>query len=124
MPKKEEKQVNKNKTTFIKGMKAELKKVIWPTPKQLFNNTAAVLVIMLITAIIVFVLDFAFEGINKYGLDKIKQSISNSSNADNISSEEDEEENNEDADDNQENVSEEVVNEDNTVENQDNNSAE
>ena len=66
---------NKNKKSFFKGLKAELKKVIWPTPKQLLNNTVAVITIVLITAIIVFVLDFAFESLNKYGIDKIKSSI-------------------------------------------------
>ncbi len=77
MAKKEEKN-NKDKKSFMKSFKAELKKVIWPTPKQLFNNTVAVLSIVIITALIVFVLDFTFEAINKYGIDKIKQSVSNS----------------------------------------------
>ena len=72
---KENNKDNKNKKSFFKGLKAELKKVIWPTPKQLLNNTVAVITIVLITAIIVFVLDFAFESLNKYGIDKIKQSI-------------------------------------------------
>ena len=76
MAKKEEKNI-KDKTSFMKKFKAELKKVVWPTPKQLFNNTVAVLSIVLITAIIV--LDFAFESINKYGVNKIKQDIVNSS---------------------------------------------
>ena len=66
---------NKNKKSFFKGLKAELKKVIWPTPKQLVNNTIAVITIVLITALIVFVLDLAFESLNKYGIDKIKESI-------------------------------------------------
>ena len=66
---------NKNKKSFFKGLKAELKKVIWPTPKQLVNNTIAVITIVLITALIVFVLDLAFESLNKYGIDKIKSSI-------------------------------------------------
>ena len=66
---------NKNKKSFFKGLKAELKKVIWPTPKQLVNNTVAVIMIVLITAVIVFVLDLAFESLNKYGVDKIKESI-------------------------------------------------
>ena len=78
MAKKEEKNI-KDKTSFMKKFKAELKKVVWPTPKQLFNNTVAVLSIVLITAIIVFVLDFTFESINKYGVNKIKQDIVNSS---------------------------------------------
>ena len=79
MAKKEEKNI-KDKTSFMKKFKAELKKVIWPTPKQLFNNTVAVLSIVLITAVIVFVLDLAFESINKYGVNKLKQDIVNSSN--------------------------------------------
>ena len=66
---------NKNKKSFFKGLKAELKKVIWPTPKQLLNNTVAVITIVLFTAVIVFVLDLAFESLNKYGIDKIKSSI-------------------------------------------------
>ena len=78
MAKKEEKNI-KDKTSFMKKFKAELKKVVWPTPKQLFNNTVADQSIYLITAIIVFVLDFAFESINKYGVNKIKQDIVNSS---------------------------------------------
>ena len=81
MPKKEIKN-SKDKTSFMKSFKAELKKVIWPTPKQLFNNTVAVLVIVVITAIIVFALDFTFESINKYAIDNIKQKISNSSSND------------------------------------------
>ncbi len=41
---------------FIKGVKAELKKVVWPTKNQLINNT--VLVIGLIIAFSVVVLGF------------------------------------------------------------------
>lgn len=73
--KKEIKKENKNKKSFFKGLKAELKKVNWPTPKQLVNNTVAVITIVLITALIVFVLDFTFEAINKNGIDKIKESV-------------------------------------------------
>ena len=65
----------KNKKKFFKDFKAELKKVIWPTPKQLVNSTAAVVVIVLITAAIVFALDFAFELLNKYGINRIKANV-------------------------------------------------
>ena len=51
----------KNKKHFFKDFKAELKKVIWPTPKQIVNNTIAVLTIVIITAAIVFVLDLCFD---------------------------------------------------------------
>ena len=73
--KKANKEISKNKKSFFKGFKAELKKVTWPTPKQLVNNTIAVITIVLITTAIVFVLDLVFESMNKYGVDKIKQAI-------------------------------------------------
>ena len=68
---REEKE-GKEKRHFFKNFKAELKKVIWPTPKQVVNNTIAVIVVVLITAAIVFVLDLAFEGLNTYGINKLK----------------------------------------------------
>ena len=73
--KKDKKENSKNKKSFFKDFKAELKRVVWPTPKQLINNTVAVITIVLITAAIVFVLDLAFESLNKYGVDKVKESI-------------------------------------------------
>ena len=42
MAKNENKNDNKVKKNFLKDFKAELKRVIWPTPKQLLNNTTAV----------------------------------------------------------------------------------
>ena len=76
MAKKESKTENKVKKHFFKDFKAELKKVIWPTPKQLVNNTVAVVTIVLITAAIVFVLDVIFDMGNKYGISHL-QSIVN-----------------------------------------------
>ena len=73
---KAKKENNKNKKSFFKDFKAELKKVSWPTPKQLVNNTTAVVTIVIITAVIVFALDVVFETLNKHGVDKIKQVIS------------------------------------------------
>lgn len=77
MAKKEtnKKENNKNKKSFTKSFKAELKKVIWPTPKQLLNNTVAVVTIVLITAAIVFVLDLTFETLNKHGVEKVKEVV-------------------------------------------------
>ena len=82
MAKKEannKKENNKIKKSFFKDFKAELKKVVWSTPKQLINNTTAVVTIVLITAVIVFVLDLTFETINKNGIDKVKSIINSSS---------------------------------------------
>ena len=67
----------KDKKHFFKDFKAELKKVIWPTPKQVANNTVAVITIVIITAVIVFALDFIFEAINTYGIDNIRALVRN-----------------------------------------------
>ena len=80
MPKETNKKQGKEKKHFMKDFKAELKKVSWPTPKQLVNNTISVIVItvVLITAAIVFALDFIFESANTYGIDKIKELVESS----------------------------------------------
>ena len=81
MAKKESKALNKkeknskDKKSFFKSFKGELKKVSWPTPKQLVNNTIAVIMIVVVIAVIVFVLDLAFDAVNKYGIDKIKEAV-------------------------------------------------
>lgn len=71
----ETKGAEKNKRSFFKDFKAEIKKVIWPTPKQLVNNTVAVISIVLITSAIVFILDFVFEAASTYGIDQIKEAL-------------------------------------------------
>lgn len=98
---KAKKENSKNKKSFFKDFKAELKKVNWPTPKQLLNNTIAVVTIVLITVAIVFVLDIAFETLNKHGVDRIKgivgtnQSVSEEATEENIEGEAAEENSNE-----------------------------
>ncbi len=77
---KEVKNKKESNRHFFKDFKAELKKVIWPTPKQVANNTTAVITIVLITAIIVFVLDLAFEKLNTHGIDKLKTIVSKEEN--------------------------------------------
>ena len=78
MAKDTTKKDNKNKRHFWKDFKAELKKVIWPTPKQLFKNTVAVVFIVIVTAAIVFVLDVAFDALNNFGINRLKSAIKNS----------------------------------------------
>ena len=68
-----------NKKSFFKEFKAELKRVSWPTPKQLINNTVAVISIVLIVCAVVFVLDVIFEAMNTYGVDKLKALVTSSS---------------------------------------------
>ena len=89
---KSKKENNKNKKSFFKDFKAELKKVIWPTPKQLINNTVAVVTVVLVTAAIVFVLDLAFETLNKQGINKVKEIVGTTSSTSEETTENDSEE--------------------------------
>lgn len=47
--------------SFIKETKNELKKVIWPTRKQLLNNTVIVFASIAVVAVIIWVLDNVFK---------------------------------------------------------------
>ena len=73
--KKQDGKKKENKRHFIKDFKIELKRVTWPTLKQLLNNTIAVITVVLITAAIVLVLDFIFESMNTYGINKLKEIV-------------------------------------------------
>lgn len=70
----------KEKRHFLKDVKAELKRVIWPTTKQLFNNTTAVIVIVLVVGVIVFLLDVCFEKLNSFGVENLKTIVQSSQN--------------------------------------------
>ena len=74
---KDVKKNSKDKRNFMKDFKAELKKVIWPTPKQLFNNTAAVVTIVVIVTLIVLVLDLGFKTLNTKGINQLKALVEN-----------------------------------------------
>ena len=50
----------KRVTTFYRQVAAELRKVIWPTRKELITYTSVVLVFVLFMVTIVGILDFAF----------------------------------------------------------------
>ena len=74
---KETKKMNNN---FLKESKAELKKVNWPKPRRLVNDTATVIGIVLIVAVIVFILDFAFLKLNEDVILKAQENIKNNNN--------------------------------------------
>ncbi len=46
---------------FFKDLKAEIKKVIWPTRKQLVNNTSVVIICILVVGIGIWILDYLFS---------------------------------------------------------------
>ena len=60
-PAKNEKKKGRLKEAW-RGFKSETKKIVWPTWKQVFKNTFVVLVIVVICAIVIALLDYAFSG--------------------------------------------------------------
>ncbi len=58
-PKKEKKK-GKLKDAW-RGFKSEVKKIVWPSWKQVLKNTLIVLVVVVICAIIIGALDYAFS---------------------------------------------------------------
>ena len=50
---------------YFRELRSELKKVVWPTPKQVVKNTLIVLASVLVVGIFIWVFDFvATEGID------------------------------------------------------------
>ena len=58
-PKKEKKGKVKD---WWKGFKSDVKKIVWPSWKQVLKNTGIVVVIILICSLAVIALDYAFNG--------------------------------------------------------------
>ena len=58
-PEKKEKKKGRVKEAW-RGFKSELKKIVWPTGKQTFKNLLVVLVVIVIFALLVALLDYAF----------------------------------------------------------------
>ena len=83
------KSVKKEKKNSFKNFKAELKKVTWPTPKDLVNKTIAVIVIVLLIAFIVFIFDVIFENIYNLGTGALKSAITASESVEDTTSAED-----------------------------------
>ena len=48
---------------WFREMKSELKKVVWPTGKQLFNNTLVSVVVMVASAIVLWGFDLLASGL-------------------------------------------------------------
>jgi len=50
-------------TKYIREVKAELKKVVWPSWKQVRNNTAVVIASICIVGIVIWAVDFLCGGV-------------------------------------------------------------
>ncbi|MBQ2999503.1 MAG: preprotein translocase subunit SecE [Clostridia bacterium] len=59
-PQKPEKKKGRIKEAW-RGFKSEVKKIVWPSWKQVLKNTAVVLVIVAICMVMIAALDYAFS---------------------------------------------------------------
>lgn len=50
-------------STYFRGVRSELKKVIWPDRKELMNYTGVVIFISVLVAVIVYILDLFLGGV-------------------------------------------------------------
>ena len=57
----------KRMKTYFRGVRAELRKVSWPTKKELLNYTSVVVALSILVSIIVWVLDIIIN----YGIQLI-----------------------------------------------------
>ncbi len=71
--KKEKKpSVFKRVGNFFKEVRIEtFKRIIWPSPKQVLNNTIVVLVTCLVVGVFVWVLDFLFTTVLQFALNDL-----------------------------------------------------
>ena len=58
-PVKKEKKKGRVKEAW-RGFKSELKKIVWPSGKQTFKNLLVVLIVIIVSALLIALLDYAF----------------------------------------------------------------
>lgn len=62
-----EKKEKAPKSDFFKGVKAEFKRIIWPSREKITKQTIAVFAVSVVLALIIAALDFIFQ----FGLSQI-----------------------------------------------------
>lgn len=50
-----------NKTGYFRGVRSEMRKVTWPSKKELINYTIVVLVMVIFCAAVIGLMDFVFK---------------------------------------------------------------
>lgn len=64
---------NKPSSSYLKSVRSEMRKVSWPTKKEVFNYTGVVLIMCAIAAIVIGIMDFGFN----IGFDALRQLVGN-----------------------------------------------
>ncbi len=63
--KKQEKDQKMTFSRYMRGVRSEFKRVVWPTKSQLVNYTIVVLVVSLVVSGLVYILDFILQHLLK-----------------------------------------------------------
>lgn len=63
MAKEEKKENSGGLNKYFRGVRAELKKVIWPTKEETLKYSALVIVLSIISALVIYLFDFIIHGI-------------------------------------------------------------
>lgn len=72
--KKEKRGIFKRIGGFFKEVRIEtFKRIIWPTPRQVLNNTVVVIVTVLVVGVFVWLLDFLFINGLDFALNKLPE---------------------------------------------------
>lgn len=50
-------------TRFFRDLKGEMKKVVWPSKKQVVNNTGIVIVFVILASVVIGIMDFVFNSL-------------------------------------------------------------
>ena len=56
---------------YFRELRSELKKVVWPTPKQVIKNTLSVLACVLVVGVFIWLFDF----VARFGIDNLISAI-------------------------------------------------
>ena len=56
---------------YFRELRSELKKVVWPTPKQVIKNTLIVLACVLVVGVFIWLFDF----VARFGIDNLISAI-------------------------------------------------
>ena len=55
-----------NASRFIKDVKSEVGKIVWPTRSQVINNTLIVLAVILLVGIVIWGFDLLFQWLRSF----------------------------------------------------------
>ena len=61
----QKKKLTERVAAWFRGMKSELKKVVWPTKKQTINNSLVVLAMVVASGIVIWAFDYVASSLVK-----------------------------------------------------------